>query len=343
MARRIVVWCSVGYLVALIAVTAGLRLVGERWWLTAIALYLPRIGWALPLPSLTIALLVTRSYRLLVTQAAAAWVVVVPLMGLCLSGPRTVTPGTPHFRILTLNIGLAPDGVGHVLSVIHGARADVIVLEEVGDNVPALRAGLDGFSFQHLGEFVIASRFPLDEPFDPPAIQVDGRPRSPHYARFRLQTPGGPVRVYATHPTSPRAAFEHLRGEGFRNEILSGRVMRAEARGAVAENARLRVAQVRALVQDAAGSPDPVLIAGDTNLPGLSWALTHWLGDYQDAFAEAGRGFGYTYPAHKWTWMRIDRILGDSRLRFLNAAPVIPRVYQHLGLTAEVEIQPAEQ
>jgi len=62
-----------------------------------------------------------------------------------------------------------------------------------------------------------------------------------------------------------------------------------------------------------------VLIAGDTNLPGLSWALATLLGDYHDAFDEAGRGFGYTYPAWHRSWLRIDRVLGGPRLRFLSA------------------------
>jgi endonuclease/exonuclease/phosphatase (EEP) superfamily protein YafD len=312
--------------------------------LTTSALYLPRIGWALPLPFLTVALLIARSYRLLLTQAAALLVVLFLLMGLCLSGPHSATPGMPRFRIFTLNIGLGLSGVDDVLARIRSARADVIVLEEVGDeNVASLRAGLPGFGFQRLDQFVIASRFPIEEPFVPPEIEVNGSSHSRRYTRCRLLTPGGPIRLYATHPISPRDAFERVLGEGLREEILSGRAFQARSREAVAANSRQRVAAVRALAEDAAHSPDPVLIAGDTNLPGLSWALGHWLGSYQDAFAEAGRGFGYTYPAHKLVWMRIDRILGSPQLRFLDAAPVTPRAYKHLGLVAEIEILAAAQ
>ncbi len=341
-ARRIVSLCAFAYPLALVGVVVAFRLVGERWWLTTTALYLPRVGWALPLPFVTVALLITRSYRLLLTQLAALLLLLFPLMGLYLSGPRPETPGALNFRIFTFNIGLGMNGVADVLARIRDARADVVVLEEVSDeNVAFLRAGLSGFAFQHLDQFVIASRFPIDKAFVPPEIEVDGAPHSRHYARCRLRTPAGPIRLYVTHPISPHGVLDRIRGDGLRDEILSGRTFMARTREGVAANARQRVAQVRALAEDAAHSPDPVLIAGDTNLPGLSWAFARWLGGYQDAFAEVGRGFGYTYPAHKRVWMRIDRILGGPGITFLNAGPIGPRSYTHLGLVAEAEIYPA--
>jgi endonuclease/exonuclease/phosphatase (EEP) superfamily protein YafD len=339
MVRRLVAVCAIAYVLALFGVVAALRLIGERWWLTTAALYLPRLGWALPLPFLTLALLLTRTWWLLLTQLVALLVVLFPLMGLHLSSPRAATPGAFHFRILTLNIGDGQDGIDSVVARVRDANPDVIVLVEVAHgNALPLQAGLPGFTFQHLDQFVIASRFPIEDPFVPPEIEVDGRLHTRHYVRCRLLTPSGPIRLYATHPLSPHRALDRVRGEGLRNEILSGRAFQDHAQESVAENTRQRVAHVRTLAEDAASSPDPVLIAGDTNLPGLSWALGHWLGGYQDAFAEVGRGFGYTYPAHKWAWMRIDRILGGPQLRFLSARTVAPRVHKHLGLVAEVEL-----
>jgi endonuclease/exonuclease/phosphatase (EEP) superfamily protein YafD len=244
-----------------------------------------------------------------------------------------------HFRIFTLNIGYGQNSIANVLARIRDAHADVIVLEAVSeDNVAELRAGLDGLSFQTLDQFVVASRFPVDEPFIPAKTNNDDEPLP--YMRCRVHTPMRPIRLYATHPTSPHSAFNQVRGEGLRDQILSGRAFQVDVSGDVERNALFRVDQVRELAEDATLSPDPVLIAGDTNLPGLSWAFAHWLGGYQDAFAEAGFGFGYTYPAHKKVWMRIDRILGGPQFRFLAAAPLSPPAYQHLGLVAEVEIRP---
>ncbi len=332
---------AIGYPLALVAVVAALRLGGERWWLAAVALYLPRIVFALPLPVVVAALLWSRSYRLLPTQLAAAWLVLFPLMGLRLSGAQAPTPGAWRFRVLTANIG---NGAGGIEGVVERARRDdpdLVVLEEVdADDVERLRAGFAGYAFWSAGQFVVASRFPLEEAALPPALWLDGRlyPRS--YAQCRLITPAGPIRLFAVHPISPHDAFNKLRGRELPDELLTARVVDRRSRAIVEQNTARRLAQVRALAADARQSSDPVLIAGDTNLPDLSWALATLLGDYRDAFADAGRGFGYTYPAQHRPWMRIDRLLGGPRFRFLTAAADPPRLHDHLPVTADVELLP---
>ena len=105
-------------------------------------------------------------------------------------------------------------------------------------------------------------------------------------------------------------------------------------------NTRQRLEQVRALAADAAKSSEPVIIAGDTNLPGLSWAFSHWLGGFSDGFAEVGRGFGYSYPAQRMVWMRIDRILAGPRFRFLDVTTISPRISDHLAVAADLELLP---
>ena len=97
--------------------------------------------------------------------------------------------------------------------------------------------------------------------------------------------------------------------------------------------------QLEAIAGQAARSSYPVLIAGDTNLPSLSWGLAHWLGDYQDGFTQRGRGFGYTFPSPKRPWMRIDRVLVDAHFRFLSFTVLRQIASDHLAVTAEVELQ----
>ena len=343
LARSIVTLSAVVYLLALLAVVAALRLIGERWWVTTIALYLPRIGFALPLPLLIVALLIARSYRLLVTQLVAAFVLLFPLMGLelHLGGTPAATPGAQHLRLFTLNTGLGKNGAGEILDRIHGASPDVIALEEVADDdVEAFRLGLPGYAFRHLDQFVIASRFPIEQEVVPPPIWRDHEAQSAQYAHCRLITPAGPIRLFVAHPVSPHDPFNRLRGRGLWHEVLSGRVLRSASARAMEANTQERLEQVRALAADAMKSSEPVLIAGDTNLPGLSWAFSHWLGEFSDGFAEVGRGFGYSYPAQRMVWMRIDRILAGPHFRFLDAATISPRISDHLALAADLELLP---
>lgn len=49
-------------------------------------------------------------------------------------------------------------------------------------------------------------------------------------------------------------------------------------------------------IDRAAALPAPVILAGDFNLAAGSRAYRGLPGDWHDAFAEAGRGFGHTYP-----------------------------------------------
>ena len=341
LARSIVNLSAVVYLLALLAVVAALRLLGEHWWVTTIALYLPRIGFALPLPLLIVALLIARSYRLLITQLIAAFVLLFPLMGLHLGGARAATPGAQRFRLFTLNTGSGQNGTGEILDRIRGANPDVIALEEVDDDdVEALRLGLPGYAFRHLDQFVIASRFPIEAEVVPPPIWSEGESRSAQYAHCRLRTPAGPIRLFAAHPLSPHDAFDQLRGRGLAYELLSGRILGSASARTMEANTRQRLGQVGALAADVAQSSEPVIIAGDTNLPGLSWAFSHWLGGLSDGFAEVGRGFGYSYPAQRMVWMRIDRILAGPRFRFLDVTTISPRISDHLAVAADLELLP---
>jgi endonuclease/exonuclease/phosphatase family metal-dependent hydrolase len=117
------------------------------------------------------------------------------------------------------------------------------------------------------------------------------------------------------HPVSPRNGFEEARGNGLFYELRQGRLGNSEGVKVMKLNSALRRLQAEAIAAEAARSPHPVIIAGDTNMPALSNILGSTLGRFTDGFAAMGRGFGYTYPADR-PWMRIDRILVDDRLRF---------------------------
>ncbi len=332
-------WLAVAYPLALIAIVAAFRLCGERWWGTTVALYLPRLGFALPLPVLCLLLLLSRSYRWLLTQVVAVPILLFPLLGLHLSfGTPVAEAGRRTLRVLTLNVNEGRFGLDRLLAQVRDADADLVLMQEaicVREDV--FRAGLSGYQVQKTDQFVIASRFPIRETYVPPDVVAGEVSATARFVGYRIETPAGLIAVFNTHPISPRDALEELRGDGWREQVVSGRFLNPNA-SQVAPNTALRLAQVQALARDAAASPYPLIIAGDTNLPEHSWALVNWLGQYQDAFAERGTGFGYTFPAPKRPWMRIDRILAGPGLRFLSCQVLQDRVSDHLAVVAEVEL-----
>jgi vancomycin resistance protein VanJ len=329
---------AVGYPLALLLIILALRLIGERWWVTTVGLYLPRLGFGLPLPVLVVVLLLSGRRRLLLSQVVALALLLFPLMGLRYSGSPTATPGAFHLRVLSYNIASGGYGVDNILAQVTTAQADVIVMQESAKaDVAALKAGLTGYTFQADGQFIIASHFPIEETFIPPRLLHDGKLRSPRFIRYRLTTPKGPVQFYSVHPISPRDGLDEVRGSGLRHELVSGRIFRGEAAGQVVDNAALRLAQLQEIAEDARRSPYPLIIAGDTNSPPLSWAFAHFFGIYQDGFTAVGSGFGYTFPAPRHPWMRIDRVLVGPDFRFLSFAVARSRASDHYAVVADIE------
>jgi len=309
--------CAVGYPVALAAIAVAFRFVGERWWVTLAAMYLPRLGFALPFPFIVgLVYCVRAPRRYLALQAVSLLLVVFPLMGFNPGiGRLTARASGPTLGVMSFNVSFGRPGVASVVEQARAFGADIVLLQDAQARLEReLRNGFRGWNLRVDGEFVLATRYRLHDVFVPPDLVYPRGKGGAHYVHYTLETPIGLADVFNVHPTSPRPGLEEVRGNGLREEIVSGRLIAGKARGAVEWNAFRRTRQVAGVAERANACTNAVIIAGDTNLPGLSWVLGEHLGRYRDAFGLAGAGFGYTFPAHR-PWMRIDRILMNDRLR----------------------------
>jgi endonuclease/exonuclease/phosphatase family metal-dependent hydrolase len=332
---------AMGYPIAVSLFIVALRLIGERWWGTTIALYIPRLPFALPLLPLTAAIIWLGPGRLLWTQVVATSLLLV-LLGFNFAWPGRATPGAFHLRVVSCNINGGTLGAETILRSLLPTDADVILLQEVDPgSYGQLHAQVPGYTVRESGQFWLASRFPVEEVMEPPKMINMGFLRSQRFVRYRLMTPAGPLLLYNVHPISPRDGLEGVRGNGFRRQILRGNLFSPRARTLVTQNTALRLVQLAAVAADARSARVPVLIAGDTNLPGLSWAYAHLLGDYRDGFSEAGTGFGYSFPSPQHPWMRIDRIMADRHFRFLGFQVIDRYVSDHFAIRADLELPQA--
>lgn len=315
--RLLTIVCAIGYPLALATIVLALRFVGERWWVTLAAMYLPRLGFALPLPVIVVFLRYVRApLRFLALQVVSILLLLFPLMGLNPGlGRLQARPSGPVIRLMTFNVSFGRAGVANVISQARGAGADIVLLQDASFRLQdELKKGFQGWQLRVDGEFIIATRFGIGNVFVPPDLVYPQGRGGAHYVHYALDTPLGSVDVFNVHPTSPRPGLEEVRGNGLRQEIMSGRLLLGKASGPVEWNAYRRRRQVAGIAERANASPHAVIIAGDTNLPGLSWILGEHLGNYRDAFSQAGAGFGFTFPSNR-PWMRIDRILTNGRLR----------------------------
>jgi len=322
---------AIGYPIALLIFMASLRFIGEKWWVTTIALYLPRAPFFIPLLPLSIAIVWCGPRKLLWTQLLAA-ALLLELLGFRVAWPRPPTPGALHLRIVTCNINGGGLGLKRILQPMLARDPDIIVLQEVNptDSRP-LGNLVPGYKVRGYGQFWVASRFPIT------AVSAQQE-----FAQYRIDTPAGAIAFFNVHPVSPRDGLETIRGDGVRHQLLRGDLFNTHARTVVDQNTAVRLAQLHNIVTTARShSSQPVIIAGDTNLPDLSWAFAHWLGEYDDAFSSAGSGFGYSFPAPRDPWMRIDRILADKQhFRFRSFEVINQYISDHFAVTSELELVP---
>jgi vancomycin resistance protein VanJ len=331
-------WLSIAYLLALLLVAACLYFIGEGWWISGVLMYLPQLGWALPLPLVVGLLAWTRQWRQLQLQLAGALVWLFVLMGFNLPWPQFSGAAAPKMRVLSFNVNSCYSGVEVVAAKIREHGADLVLVQELFGNDEPLAAALrkDYPAVQFDGQFLIASRYPILTSKVPPRVAVGDAMRTARFVRYVVQTPFGELAVYNMHPISPRGALWKLRKGGFRKQLLQGHALDGEVEEDTQGYAQVRLAQAKAAADMAKAEPGLVLIAGDTNLPSFSPALRRTFGAFQDGFSEAGWGFGFTYP-DRIPWMRIDRIMASNGLKFVDFQRGCQGASDHLCVVAELE------
>jgi endonuclease/exonuclease/phosphatase (EEP) superfamily protein YafD len=322
---------AVAYPVVLVVVVAVFRWVGEGWWLTAAALYVPRALFAIPLPFLALALDRMRMRRLLLAQVTSVAIIVFPLMGFVIPWPASVDNGAPTMRVLSFNVNSGSGGLEAVVDEIDGHSPDVVLLQETGDAESFARLLRQRYpSVEVWDQFVVATRYTISSTSPPEKVSYGGKLHRARFLKNVIETPLGRVVFYDVHPTSPREGLNMMHG------VRS--ILRGASAPVVRANTDLRALQVKTFAEAAAAETDPVVIAGDTNLPGLSAVFGQNLSGYGDGFARASWGFGYTFPTNKWRpWMRIDRILASDALRFTRFDVGQSKVSDHRCVVADLQ------
>lgn len=327
----------VAYPVSLGGVALLLHGVGEAHWTTTVGLYLPAVFYLAPLLPIALLALWLGPRSLLAAPGAGALIALFPLMGLSWSLPRLSADEERRLRVLSYNVDSVRAGTEAVAAGILEADPDLLLIQESDfgreELVQLLQSKYPVVELSN--QFMLASRHPLVEVTPPERIPYGDRLRSPRFMRYLVATPLGKVAVYNVHPLSPRESLGALRGEGLRREIASGRIFRGESREIVEANTGLRVLQMEAIGRMIRAEKVPVIVAGDTNLPGPSPVLRRALGHLRDGFESVGSGFGYTFPT-KWPFLRLDRILTTEELEFVRFTVGCGRASDHHCVVADL-------
>jgi vancomycin resistance protein VanJ len=335
--RRVVELGAYAYPILLVAIAFLLHFVGEDWWVTALASYLPALGFALPLPFIVLGLFAFRMKRLWWTQVVAALLVLVPLMGFVLPWFAPGRSGGPMLRVVSFNVNQGYFGYDKVVSGIREFSPDLVLVQESVDHDDLVKRLKQTYQHVHAStQFVMASRFPLVETTDPARIPYYDRQRSPRFMRYVIDSSIGRLAIYNVHPISPRGTLGAWNFRAAVHLARKGAALEADAASDVAHNMGLRRLQVEAAGRMASSEKLPVVIGGDFNLPGTSPVLRRNLGGFRDAYRAASSGFGYSYPS-KFPWLRLDRIYTTRDLEAVSFSRGCHGASDHHCVFAEIQ------
>ena len=306
------------YAMILVSITVFNWLGPDRFWLGALNLYLPQVMWAVP--GVVLVLLMYRVDRcgVWLPLLCVLWVFG-PVMGYNWSLQlASAEAAGSTIRVMTWNIKYGRHDLAPLLEEIERCRPDVVFFQ---DAVDAMKGPLADYfrkwQVRGSGQYLIASRYPLSQA---EVHELPGpRMKKESFLRCRMQIGSQQVSLYNVHLKTPRSSLNAFRKAARGPRGIPEAIRRFD------NNVGARLVQARSIAGLLADETGPVILAGDLNAPGAS-LVCRTLRDagLQDAFAEHGRGYGYTYghfllkhrlPWLRTSWMRIDHIMASAGFR----------------------------
>ncbi len=328
-----------GYLIAALQVVPGVPVP-----IAELARFIPYY-WLLPLAALAILLLWRLPLWLMATALLNPVLVLTFHMGLHWN-PESSSPAQGQaLRVMTFNtktykVKHVSGGMAALADEIRSHDADIVALQDAdgfiqdrSNTTPRRVAPMLGYpEVLVLGQYLIASRFPIQECS---AGDLSRNERSRNFLRCTLSVRGTPLTVVTAHFVSPRYSLLAVRDDP------------TEAGSDWSANLGERLFQARVLAQALAPLPRPLVVMGDFNAPEDSPVLAPLLAlDLQDAFSQAGRGWGYTYghAVHKRIdFLRIDHILVSPELDIQRARVGPSRISDHHAVIADLRLPGPDQ
>lgn len=269
------------------------------WWIPNAVLIAPLWVWLVPLAFLFYLGFRVNSIKgvYLTCLLMVGFVFLIMDFRLPLKDPEILYGNKFTLRVMTVNAGEGMSGRS-LWGYIVRMKPDVVLMQELrGDARMYVEEQMreEGWEFTSHRGLALATRFAV----------VDTDIHESYLLGVRLDTPAGPLMVYDVHLETPRKGIEGL----MRNGLIGRWNMQGATKVQDYESATTNSLLPRA---------DKIVVAGDFNMPQTNPLYhKHW-SLFQNAFHEAGKGFGYT-KFTRWHGVRIDHILSDKGWTVLSA------------------------
>ena len=334
--RRSLTALTAAYLASLVLILLALEHIGEKNLTLCFLLYAPPLGWLLPLiPLVPLCLLFCP--RVALAYVAAVPILLLGYMDYNWTGGREASG--PSLKIMTNNVG--QKGKTSLTPFIEAENPDIIALQEAG-RARQFAAAYPEFEVSAFGEFTLISKLPIVNAGYVREVMWHGQPAA---AWFEIEFQGEPLVIYNVHIPSPRDDLNRLTGRGLALGLLGfvgGRI--GEVRAEYQKNWDQRVEFAAALAEVMENDPRRTLAVGDFNMPNHGVSYRRMTSSLKDAFAETGKGFGFTVPGTTRNplsffgpWMRLDYIMTGNGMKPANCRVEPGRASQHRAVVAVVE------
>jgi len=310
---------------ALGAVALGLRIIGDRWWIGTVLLFLGRWPWLVPIAPLMLLALAARRLRTVGLTIAGLAIGLFGIMGLSVGTGRwtTTAGGPPPVRIVTFNVAGRPEVAVRLPGLVAAYAPDVLAIQECPSAVDSGLFSPNQYRIHRSNSTCLISRWPIRSVAEQPSETVRDAGGSGLVIRYRIDAPAGSFDLTNVHLDTPRDGFAAL----LEGSLTAPGLIR---RGILLRGIESR--RARAWVDAGAG---PVVVVGDFNTPRESAIFRSNWGDLTEAFARAGVGFGFTRD-NGWIKVRIDHVLSGPGFRPVRAMVLPDYGSDHLPLLADL-------
>lgn len=321
-ARRWTTMAGIGVLAFTLACWLLLITVSEEFIPATLLAYGPR--WVVLIPVVVGALTsLVWARTSLFLYAVSAVVVLAGVMGArwhVVRGRGPIpAPSASQLRVLSLNAQGGAIAARYLPAMLAELQPDVVDVQECGQPLADLLSKREGYYTGRYANLCILSRWPLSPPDSMPRaafarVSTLGYGGTGLVVRYRVNRPSRSFDFVTLHLETPRKGLERLMGaDGFIPD--SGGVPRLGDVEGEQINARIRrMESERASVWSARFADSvPVILAGDFNMPVESSIFRQFWTRFDDAFEEAGLGFGYTKFENRYVKARIDHVLFAPR------------------------------
>ncbi|OPY17486.1 MAG: hypothetical protein A4E74_01221 [Syntrophus sp. PtaB.Bin075] len=331
------------YVMALVSISILNWKGPERFWLGAVNLYMPQVMWAVPGMFLTVFMFKADRCWAWLPLLCLLWVLG-PVMGYCWSmNQPEPAPGSLNIRVMTWNIKYDRRKAARFIREIDRCKPDVLLFQDAWNSMrgPLGKHMPPDWHVLTRGQYVIASRYPLSEA-EVHELPFSGK-RKESFLRCRMTVGSTAISLYNVHFKTPRNSFYTLSKAKSRPWDLPEFIRSFD------NNMKIRIAQAATIREYLIAERGPVILSGDLNAPDASLVCSTLRGaGLRDAFAEGGRGYGYTYghfllknrlPWLRFSWMRIDHIMINAQLKTRNCRVGTGKASDHRPVIADMVIK----